>query len=55
MKFQFFLLIISKGDLINIPVIMVKKHDGDIIKEFLLSDDKNLAQSVSVSISFELV
>lgn len=46
---------INKGDLINIPVLMVKKRDGDIIKEFLLSENKTIAKSVVLSISFELV
>lgn len=44
-----------KGDLINIPVLMIKKHDGDIIKEFLLSENITLSTSVSVSVNFELV
>jgi len=43
------------GDLINIPVLMVKKRDGDIIKEFLMDENENIAKSVAISISFELV
>jgi len=43
------------GDLINIPVLMIKKSDGENIKEFLLSKDETVSKSVSVSITFELV
>jgi len=34
---------------------MIKKSDGENIKEFLLSKDETVSKSVSVSITFELV
>ena len=52
---NYYKITIFLGDLINIPVIMIKKMDGENIKEFLLSNDENVSKTVSVSISFELV
>ena len=44
-----------KGGLINIPVLMIKKSDGDNIKEFLLSGNDSVSKGVSISINFEIV